>query len=565
MREPSVTETATPDNQRPEPLRSAAACAGLGFENVQGGSKEPPDVGLSYAITSSQTQQPGAMDADAFTSSSSPGLSSSPTPLETRSTHSVEDLFGAYLTRPADAAHDTSFQDAASQPDKELVGLYGSGPDRESRSPASPKEKPLPRKSPLYLDSASQPEKRDEQYPLSHKASKSRPRHRTQPGQQRTRTPDRFPAAPATTQPRRLPGLVRAVQQDKPRPQDGASAKAKQMSPFQDTATKTAHSTLPVVETPLLLNPIQSAVPFPQPENGARRENRPTRVSPSRGSRNDEASSPIVKRNGTPRSAAVRHGIRDCVAFSDVSDSVADADCVQQHLADEDTFPQRHKRRRPSSQRAIGTRRQDAEESHSSFEDSGDEWVLRPPKRRRVKPTRPMTARRQISSNSGNIRSEQVQTAQSSGLIKSLSAKLAECLFETADVRSAIVDGMTIFQLRFKEDLYCSKHRHAVLNNPGPVYASNSPAMRSNSKRGLVPSGDFTPDEHSSFSPMENDVEAPPLAETEWEIEGIVGKKRRGAGWQVCVKWANFEKVTWEPRTNFLGTEALVAYEAEHG
>lgn len=65
---------------------------------------------------------------------------------------------------------------------------------------------------------------------------------------------------------------------------------------------------------------------------------------------------------------------------------------------------------------------------------------------------------------------------------------------------------------------------------------------------------------------MENDVQAPPLTKRirEWEIEEIVGKEKRGKSYRVCVKWAYFEGLTWELQRNFLNTEALVAFEAEH-
>ena len=51
----------------------------------------------------------------------------------------------------------------------------------------------------------------------------------------------------------------------------------------------------------------------------------------------------------------------------------------------------------------------------------------------------------------------------------------------------------------------------------------------------------------------------------EWEVEEILGSKRKGRGYQVKVKWVGYTKPTWEPLREFVETEALVKYEATHG
>jgi hypothetical protein len=58
---------------------------------------------------------------------------------------------------------------------------------------------------------------------------------------------------------------------------------------------------------------------------------------------------------------------------------------------------------------------------------------------------------------------------------------------------------------------------------------------------------------------------SPALTEAEWEFEEILGWRKRGRVKQVLVKWAGFEEPTWEPSRNFVGTETLRAYKAQHG
>ncbi|KAI3398677.1 hypothetical protein diail_8716 [Diaporthe ilicicola] len=57
--------------------------------------------------------------------------------------------------------------------------------------------------------------------------------------------------------------------------------------------------------------------------------------------------------------------------------------------------------------------------------------------------------------------------------------------------------------------------------------------------------------------------------QTEWEVEKILDVQKRGnrrvrVKW-AHVKWAHFDNPTWEPLKEILRTEALLAYENEHG
>ena len=47
----------------------------------------------------------------------------------------------------------------------------------------------------------------------------------------------------------------------------------------------------------------------------------------------------------------------------------------------------------------------------------------------------------------------------------------------------------------------------------------------------------------------------------EYEVESIVGHRRRGRGWQIRVKWRGSAEPTWEPLRDVLDLEALVQYE----
>ncbi|KAG8169612.1 hypothetical protein KVR01_000357 [Diaporthe batatas] len=148
--------------------------------------------------------------------------------------------------------------------------------------------------------------------------------------------------------------------------------------------------------------------------------------------------------------------------------------------------------------------------------------------------------------------------------VKALSAKFTEWLLETAVVRSAIVDGVTTFQLQFKADLYCSKHSRRVLGGPQSDCGSNSPAKWHNSKPGPI-AGALTSGKTPPVPQSDDDVQSLLLTEdAEWEVDKILETRKRGRGSQILVKWVGFEKPTWGPLRNFLGTEALGAYMAEH-
>ena len=124
------------------------------------------------------------------------------------------------------------------------------------------------------------------------------------------------------------------------------------------------------------------------------------------------------------------------------------------------------------------------------------------------------------------------------------------------------MDGVTTFQLQFKADLYCSKHKRHMLSSPQSACRTNSPAKWRNSERGSITSAALTPDKIPPDFQSDNNVESPLLTEeeAEWEVEKTLGTRKRGRGNQVLVQWAGFEKPTWEPQKNLLGTEALRAY-----
>jgi hypothetical protein len=67
-----------------------------------------------------------------------------------------------------------------------------------------------------------------------------------------------------------------------------------------------------------------------------------------------------------------------------------------------------------------------------------------------------------------------------------------------------------------------------------------------------------------------NDDTQPPAILTEdgdleWEVEEILGSRKRGRSYQVQVKWTGYAQPTWEPLSEFLNTAALEAYEEIHG
>lgn len=121
-----------------------------------------------------------------------------------------------------------------------------------------------------------------------------------------------------------------------------------------------------------------------------------------------------------------------------------------------------------------------------------------------------------------------------------------------------------MFLLRFKGD--CSKGRPEVLSNPHSGYSFNPPARQRNSTLGRVLSGKLPSVENPLLPPTENDGQVPPLTDgVEYEIEEIVDRTRHGRGCRVLVKWAHCKRLTWELRKNFVGTDALAAYEVQHG
>ncbi|KAL2281985.1 hypothetical protein FJTKL_11243 [Diaporthe vaccinii] len=69
-------------------------------------------------------------------------------------------------------------------------------------------------------------------------------------------------------------------------------------------------------------------------------------------------------------------------------------------------------------------------------------------------------------------------------------------------------------------------------------------------------------------SQKESNILSPLLSEdgqTEYGVEKILEFRKIGRGGRVCVRRVGSKKPTWEPLRGFLGTEALLAYEREHG
>ncbi|KAJ9130495.1 hypothetical protein NKR23_g12167 [Pleurostoma richardsiae] len=178
-----------------------------------------------------------------------------------------------------------------------------------------------------------------------------------------------------------------------------------------------------------------------------------------------------------------------------------------------------------------------------------------------------------MSSDSGSTGS-QVRLASTSsarvpgeqqGSVKALSAKFTEWLLEAAVVRSAVVDGVTTFQLQFKADRYCSKHRHHGLSSSKFDGGSSSQAKWRNSEPEPITSVASTHGMDPLVSQSDDDVQSTSTEEAEYKVEKILKIRKRGRGHQARVKWVGFKRKTWEPLKNFLGTAALDDYEARHG
>lgn len=70
-------------------------------------------------------------------------------------------------------------------------------------------------------------------------------------------------------------------------------------------------------------------------------------------------------------------------------------------------------------------------------------------------------------------------------------------------------------------------------------------------------------------SQQQDDTQPPAMATIDgddwWEVEEIKGRRRKGRGWQVLVKWQGYTQPTWEPYRELQGTDAMKAYEARYG
>ncbi|POS70186.1 hypothetical protein DHEL01_v211419 [Diaporthe helianthi] len=334
-------------------------------------------------------------------------------------------------------------------------------------------------------------------------------RRHAQLGQQQT-APENFPAAPATLSPRPLPGLTDAMVQDVQASQRNIPSEAKEAC-----SRDAGGAMLPAVEGSAL-----------RLEDGSHPEGRLTGVSLG------------DKRRGRQPGAKWKRPVADTGAIL------------------------RRKRRRVSP-------RQDEIDT----EDSGSEWDGRPLKRRTrttQEPTRATAAGGDTSKFETENRGRWPRVDQDS--VHALFAKFAELMFERADVTSALVNGVMVFQLRFKQDTYCSVHKDHVLSNSDTIH---KPTLHSfcngagdpKDKR-REPYNETIESRSRPTSQNESNNLSPLMSEddqTEYEVQEILGFRKRGRGGQVCVRWAHFADPTWEPLKRFLGTEALLDYEKEHG
>jgi hypothetical protein len=231
-------------------------------------------------------------------------------------------------------------------------------------------------------------------------------------------------------------------------------------------------------------------------------------------------------------------------------------------------------------------------------QDEEDEVDVRPPPRKRRKVTPPtrstllgIATRRQIRSNGGVSRPRQVRTSFPSrkrsgrqyirhlpssqhssseeGTAHIPMAEFGEWPLKDAVLKRAMVNGLATFQLQFTW-VSCTNPVHNGHTAGLAIGGSGSNSLAgggSSTKQGPRTRVAFMPGENALSSQTDNNVQAPALTEeeTEWEVEKILGTRKRGRGNQVLVKWTGSAESTWEPLTNFLETEALNAYEMQHG
>jgi hypothetical protein len=144
-------------------------------------------------------------------------------------------------------------------------------------------------------------------------------------------------------------------------------------------------------------------------------------------------------------------------------------------------------------------------------------------------------------------------------------AKFEEWPLEDAVLKRVTVNGLPTFQIQFTWNA-CTNVVHKDRATGQAIGSDSSTGWHNSTKRGSRTRVAFAPGEKPP-SQTDDDVQHPALTEggTEWKVEKILGTRKRGRGNQVHVKWEGFAKPTWEPRRNFLETEALHDYEEQHG
>ncbi|TGJ84457.1 hypothetical protein E0Z10_g4337 [Xylaria hypoxylon] len=237
--------------------------------------------------------------------------------------------------------------------------------------------------------------------------------------------------------------------------------------------------------------------------------------------------------------------------------------------------PGRSRRRRLACRRDDNARAEDEENDDACQPPSkrrrgsslARSTVLRPATRRHLhSDDAPSRSQRVRTSASGRKRSDRHSVLSSPSSQKSIDRKATfeEWPLGNAVLKRVTVGGMATFQVEFTWDS-CATHgrKDRATEDPHDTYpVRGSPSLRRGGAAGLH----FTP-EDALIELTDDDAQSPPLTEeeAEWEFERILGTRKRGRGNQVLVKWTHFEKPTWEPMKNFLGTEALHAYRTQHG
>jgi len=61
------------------------------------------------------------------------------------------------------------------------------------------------------------------------------------------------------------------------------------------------------------------------------------------------------------------------------------------------------------------------------------------------------------------------------------------------------------------------------------------------------------------------DVKASESEEVEFEVESVVGKRKKNGVVEYCLKWKGYDSPTWEPEDNCMCIDLIAEYENNHG